>query len=237
MRTGLLLGLCLTLFVHADLRGQENRAAVERLIVNVQAHRRVALAYLRNENTDLAAVEIERLIDRLKIDTAVPTEAQRRDQTLTAATRATAKSAADSLAALDRGDIVRARTLLEQATAPLTIWRRSNGLRLFSDCIADAGSAYEKLDVHRVDAPDLNAPAVATAVVEAAHAATQAYLVCDREAADSVRGETEFRRLIDGMLGSLRQVPDAVAARDGALLHRLLIEQRAFERLLAFHYG
>jgi hypothetical protein len=42
------------------------------------------------------------------------------------------------------------------------------------------------------------------------------------------------------MLDSLRQMPEAVEARDGARLHRLhrlLIEQRSFERLLSFRYG
>lgn len=237
MRTGLLLCLCLTLFDPANLPGQTSHAEVERLIVNLQAHRRVALAYLRTENADLAAIEIERLIDRWKTDIAALTPAQMRDPELTAAMAETTNSVADSLAAVDQGDIPRARTLLEQATAPLTAWRRRMALRLFSDCIADAGSAYETLDVYRVATPDLKAPAVAKAIVDAAYAAAQAYLVCDREAQDNVRGEAEFRRLIDGMIGSLRQIPDAVAAGDGAFLHRLLIEQRAFERLLSFHYG
>jgi hypothetical protein len=60
---------------------------------------------------------------------------------------------------------------------------------------------------------------------------------CDREAAEAQRHEPEFRRLIDGMLDSLRQMPEAVEARDGDKLHRLLIEQRSFERLLSFRYG
>ena len=47
----------------------------------------------------------------------------------------------------------------------------------------------------------------------------------------------EFRRLIEGMTASMRQMPQAVAGRDGAYLHRLLIEQRSFERLLTFRYG
>jgi hypothetical protein len=39
------------------------------------------------------------------------------------------------------------------------------------------------------------------------------------------------------MLASLRQMPEAVRTRDGAQLHRLLIEQRSFERLLSFRFG
>lgn len=39
------------------------------------------------------------------------------------------------------------------------------------------------------------------------------------------------------MIGSLQQVSQAVRQRHSAYLHRLLIEQRSFERLLAFRYG
>ena len=53
----------------------------------------------------------------------------------------------------------------------------------------------------------------------------------------SVRLNPEFRRLIDGALASLAHVPDAVAAGDGDLLHRLLIELQSFDRLLSFRFG
>ncbi len=39
---------------------------------------------------------------------------------------------------------------------------------------------------------------------------------CDREAPDALRREPDFRRLFDGMADSLRQMPDAVDARDTA---------------------
>jgi hypothetical protein len=60
---------------------------------------------------------------------------------------------------------------------------------------------------------------------------------CNDEASADVRNDPEFRRLVDGMIASLAQVAEAVAERDGSRLHRLLIEQRALERLLAFRYG
>ena len=52
-----------------------------------------------------------------------------------------------------------------------------------------------------------------------------------------IRRHAEFRRLIDGALASLAQVPKAIETRDGDLLHRLLIELRSFDHLLAFRYG
>jgi hypothetical protein len=97
--------------------------------------------------------------------------------------------------------------------------------------------AYERLDRFRHNAPDLVQWAAAADIVVLAGATGAALDRCDREATHDLRNEPEFRRLIDGMRESLRQVPAAVGARDGARLHRLLIEQRSFERLLAFRYG
>jgi hypothetical protein len=52
-----------------------------------------------------------------------------------------------------------------------------------------------------------------------------------------VRKAPEFRRLVDGAQASLAQVPKAVETRDSNLLHRLLIELRSLDNLLAFRYG
>ena len=60
---------------------------------------------------------------------------------------------------------------------------------------------------------------------------------CDGMAPSGIGNHPEFRRLIDGALASLVQVPRAVDARDHDLLHRLLIELRSFDHLLAFRYG
>ena len=60
---------------------------------------------------------------------------------------------------------------------------------------------------------------------------------CDTMAPPAIRNHADFRRLIDGALASLAQVPKAAEARDVDLLHRLLIELRSFDNLLAFRYG
>ncbi len=60
---------------------------------------------------------------------------------------------------------------------------------------------------------------------------------CDGMADPSVRQMPEFRRLIDGAKASLALVPKAIATRDTDLLHRVLIELRSFDNLLAFRFG
>jgi hypothetical protein len=60
---------------------------------------------------------------------------------------------------------------------------------------------------------------------------------CDGMADDTVRKAPEFRRLVDGAKAGLALIPKAIATRDSDLLHRVLIELRSFDNLLAFRFG
>ena len=51
------------------------------------------------------------------------------------------------------------------------------------------------------------------------------------------RETPEFRRLIDGAKASLALIPKAIETRDKSLVHRVLIELRSFDNLLAFRFG
>ena len=201
------------------------------------AHRRVALGYLRTDNPELAAIEIEQMRDRWQEDMRnLPPDAMN-DRALAAALVATGQAILDALAEANRGELGASQRLLDHAAQPLQAWRSANGIRLFSDCIVEVGSAYGRLDVHRVKAPDLTILATRDSILAATTDTETALKHCDTEAQPGIRNEAEFRRLIDGMLNSLSQMPEALRLRDNGLLHRLLIEQRSFERLLAFRFG
>src|SRR5690349_18111402 len=106
----LLPGLAAATELPADLRV---------LIENLQARRRVALGYLRTQNGDLAAVEIERLRDRLTDDRRALSASTLADAALASALSQGAAAVADSLKAADSGDLERARGLLQGASGPL----------------------------------------------------------------------------------------------------------------------
>ena len=207
------------------------------LFENFHALRRTAIGYLRTENTDLALVEIERLQARLSADTETLASDASAQPGLGKAMAEAAAAVAASREAAERGEHETARNSLEQAVAPLRQWRQGRGMRIFADCIAEAGQAYERLDVFRIDPPDLGLDIPAGNVMRAAEATMGVWQSCDEQAVPAIRTDPEFRRLIDGMINSLRQIPDAVLMRDASYLHRLLIEQRSFERLLAFRFG
>ncbi len=60
---------------------------------------------------------------------------------------------------------------------------------------------------------------------------------CDAMADSPTRQNPEFRRLIDGAKASLGLIPETIAAHDGGRLHRILIELRSYDNLLAFRFG
>ena len=101
---------------------------------------------------------------------------------------------------------------------------------MLADCVLDANTAMDAL--FATDAgPDF----------ESAAAGAESYAAtlqrCDGMAPRAIHDHAEFRRLIDGTRASLGQIPKAAETRDADLLHRLLIELRSFDNLLAFRYG
>jgi hypothetical protein len=230
--------LALILVVAAGhVRANELSLELRGLIESFSAHRRAAIGYLRTENFDLGAIEIERLHDQWMRDRRRLTPDVAKDRSLSKALADTEAAIGGSFDAVQKGDLARAQTLLQQAAMPLKDWRRAKGIRLFSDCVGEAGAAYEQLDVHRVRAPNLASVTTGEGIVSAAAGVADAFKRCDSEAPQKIRDDPEFRRLIEGMIFSLNQMPNAVQRKDGGALHRLLIEQRAFERLLAFRFG
>jgi hypothetical protein len=215
----------------ASDQSSEIRAVIERM----QAHRRVAVEYLRTGNIDLAAIELERLRDQFDSDRRGLENVQS-DPALTAAL-ALARDRIELSLKLVEEDADNARATVENATHDLDQWRQGRGLRLFSDCIHEASQAYAAVDAHRTTPPDLREPRIGEQVRQAAADAEKGLRRCDAEASPELRAEPEFRRLVDGMLASLRRVSEAVERQDGGFLHRLLIEQRSFERLLVFRFG
>lgn len=207
------------------------------LVQNLQKYRRTVLAYLRTENSDLALIEIERLETTWTADLERARVAIGQDRSLAEAVTETARAIRAARVAGERGDFAAARSLIEAVNKPIGQWRRRQGIRSLSDCIGEAGEVYERLDVHRTSAPDLMREDIRTGIAAQAETAARAFRRCNEEADATTRANVEFRRLIDGMINSLAQVPEALLRRDAAYLHRLLIEQRSFERLLSMRFG
>jgi hypothetical protein len=195
------------------------------------SHHRVALGYLRTGNVDLAALEIEGMREAWgKVSTLRRPAAFRSQERYLSTMLETAAALIGVKLTLDMGRPDVARETLEQIRASLSALRRENGVTVLADCVLDANVAMNALYA-------LDGKGDWESVAAGAESYAATLRRCDGMASPDIRGRAEFRRLIDGALGSLAQVPKAVDARDNDLLHRLLIELRSFDNLLAFRYG
>ncbi len=218
---------------HAAELSPDLRALTE----GFQAHRRTAAAYLRTNNADLGAIEVERLQQRWAIDRAKLLPATLADTKLVEALNRTEIFVSDGAKAIEVNQIPRAGRLLTFAAEPLANWRASKRIRLFSDCIGEISSTWRLLERHRQSPPQFSGGVDAARIESYARMTIGVVERCDSEASQDLRKDPEFRRLIDGMRDSLRQVTDALAAHDADWLQRLILEQRSLEQLLSFRFG
>jgi len=205
------------------------------------AHNRVADGYLRTGNTDLAALELERLRDswsELTQKFGGKRPAAFKDVTLYTTTLlkiSTGLVAAEMM--LQSGRPEAARTALDGMRRDLYDLRKSAGVVVLADCIRDANGIADALMVYNDRKLDWSNPDTAAGL----SARTADYLKtldrCDSIAEPGVRSSPEFRRLVDGARAGLGLIPNAIATKDADLVHRVLIELRSFDNLLAFRFG
>jgi hypothetical protein len=210
-------------------------------IEDVASHSRAALGYLHNQNADLAAAELERMRD------AWGAFAERFGRDRPERFRANALYvtmlvdvptrivAATIMINFGRPDV--AAGSLHAIRQELSAVRRGSGVELLADCVLDANAAMEAFLVYQDAPPDWDRPATVTDFAQKAAAYGAAVTRCDAVAPAALSQSGEFRRLVDGVATALAFIPQAIAARDRDLIHRVIIELQSFDGLLALHYG
>lgn len=231
----------LILLAQGEIARADDLAEFNAAVESAEAHNRVAIGYLRTGNSDLASVEI----DRLRAAWRQVTErfAGRRPQAF-AKNDDYVKAMTDIGLRLVTADMMfnsgrpdATRTALIGIRDNLSKLRKSAGVVVLADCVRDANSAMDALMVYDDRGIDLSKAAVYDGLAGRTMAYENLLDRCDGIANETVRRAPDFRRLIDGAKASLALIPKAISDRDNALLHRVLIELRAFDNLLAFRYG
>jgi hypothetical protein len=195
------------------------------------SHQRVAAGYLRTGNIDLAALEIEGMREAWAKVSTLPRPAAFQNQArYTEILLGTAAELIGTTLVLNMGRADVAADSLDKIRKSLSALRRDNNVTVLADCVLDANVSMDALFAldGKADWESLSAGA------ESYRGTLQR---CDGMASARIRRDGEFRRLIDGALASLAQVPKAVETKDADLTHRLLIELRSFDNLLAFRFG
>ena len=196
------------------------------------SHHRVALGYLRTGNIDLAALELDGMRQAWAKVATLPRPAAFRDKeryTGTMLEIAAGLVGTDLVLKMGRPDV--ARESLEQVRTSLSRLRRENGVTVLADCVLDANTAMDALFAHD-KAPDWNKVGESVDAYRATLQTLRRNGGAERQ--DERRIPTPDRRSTREVSA---QVPKAVETQDADLLHRLLIELRAFDNLLAFRYG
>ena len=231
----LVLALCSAPALAGELA--DFNAAVEA----ASAHNRVALGYLRTGNTDLASLELDRLRQSWrglseryagKPPDAFAGNALYGPLFTTVNARLVA---ADLMLNSGRPDA--AAQSLDGMRDDLYALRQASGVTVLADCVRDANKAIEPLMTYNDRALDWSQSPTRYGIAGSAAIYQHELERCDAMASETVRSHPEFRRLIDGAKAGLALIPKAVATRDGDLLHRILIELRSFDNLLAFRFG
>jgi hypothetical protein len=205
------------------------------------AHNRVAIGYLRTGNADLASLEIDRLRDDWNRFTErfAGTRPSAFDGNTLYGKLFTGVSArlvgADIM--LKTGRLDAASDALNGIRGDFYDLRKASGIVVLADCIRDANAIMDALMVYNNRALDWDNSETHQSLAVKASSYGANLDRCDGIASDTVRAAPEFRRLVDGAKSSLGLIPKAIETHDADLLHRVLIELRSFDNLLAFRYG
>ncbi len=204
-------------------------------------HNRVAIGYLRTGNIDLASLELDRLSDAWKALNA--RFAGKRPDAFdgnplygtTLVKISASLVAADMMLKSGRGDA--ASQSLKAIRGDLYELRKSSGIVVLADCVRDANTIADQIMVYNKGELDWTKPATRFGIANKASIYGYVLDRCDGIASATVHNSPQFRRLVDGARAGLALIPKAIATRDSNLLHRILIELRSFDNLLAFRFG
>jgi len=208
---------------------------------SVAAHNRVAIGYLRTGNADLAELEIDRLRKawgelQQRFAGKRPEIFDGNSYYVVAMTDiSTRLVTADLMFNSSHPDV--ARQALLAVRNDFYKLRKSAGIAVLADCIYDANITMDALMGYNDRDFDWSNSDTRQDIASKAAAYGSDLERCDGMAPGPVRNSPEFRRLVDGAKASLALIPQAIAKRDTNLLHRVLIELRSFDNLLAFRFG
>lgn len=223
------------------LAGAGDLADFNAAVEKAAGHNRVAIGYLRTGNTDLASLEIDRLRGAWQALSArfagkAPDAFDGNALFGTTLVNINARLvAADMLLKSGRPEAV--SQSLNAIRGDLYELRKSSGIVVLADCVRDANAAADAIMAYNDPSLDWTRPQTRFGIANKASIYGYVLDRCDGIAGATVHNSPEFRRLVDGAKAGLDLIPAAIATRDTNLLHRILIELRSFDNLLAFRFG
>lgn len=202
-----------------------------------QIDKRAAIGFLRSGDLERAHLALQRLEMRWRRDiAAVPRIRRDVEPGLGDGLHQFDNDIAVAAALIVLGDVQGAQERLAGLDDAFATWRRARRHPILSDCVAEFTRVWERMAVERPHVAALT-PEIAADMAAMALAAQVLIDRCDAEAQRHVRLDPHFRDLVDRMRSSFVRLQRALAERDTETVRRVLVEQRAIERLIGFRYG
>ena len=232
---------CLALLVSGSVARADDLADFNAAVESVSGHNRVAIGYLRTGNADLASLELDRLRDSWsqfseRFSGKRPAAFDGNNLYGKLFTGVNARLVGADIM-LKTGRLDAASNALNSVRGELYDLRKASGVVVLADCVRDANATMDALIVYNDRALDWDNSEIRSGLDQKASGYGALLDRCDEMASATVGEAPEFRRLVDGAEASLLLIPKAMSTRDADLLHRVLIELRSFDNLLAFRYG
>lgn len=204
-------------------------------------HYQQAVFYGRTGNVAVAALELDAFAGKWSALVArfgpAPPDAFAEDPAWAETLESIGVAAREALAHFDAGDAeAAARTLapLREIAAAL---RRRNGVTVYADNIDELSAAMDVLARYRREVKDLDDVGAVARVTRQAAVVAYLFEKCETRAAESVRDDPEFRRLIDGARDSMQKLWTSLRSGDIRLYRIGIGELRSYERILVLRFG
>ena len=195
-------------------------------------HLRTAITYLRTQNGDFAALELEDLI------ASKPSQDMQESQVkIVALMSSGAKQALDQI---DGNDLRAARKTLLGLRRKVFQAHQKAGIVVFADCIWQLRSTGMQMWYYRKrdNGPDLSDPKQSQAVAGAVSAYLAQLKACNGLADKKTTSSPDYIRLFEGARQTLEKVlGESIPEKKARQLYRRLNEIRSFDRLMFLRFG
>ena len=204
-------------------------------------HYRQAVFYGRSGNVAVAALALDEFVAKWSALTARfgddPPDAFAGDRAWKDTLDSIGAIARQGLEQLDAGDVESAGQTLAPIRGIAGDLRRRNGVTVYSDEIDELSAAMDVLARYRREIEDLGNPEDLALVTRQASVVAYLFDKCNAQASAAVKGDPEFRRLIEGARESMDKLWASLRSGDIRLYRIGIGELRSYERILFLRFG
>ena len=202
---------------------------------------REAASYIRTENLDIAAIQLEELIADFKTlrenFKGMPPAPYDSNSNFDSDLENLSKNLDESLLAIDRGDQDAAWALVSKIRKEVYAFQTQSGIYNLATCVYDLNSAMDLLWPYFNNGFDIENEGTRNTILTLNAGVAVWVRHCKAIAPMNVRQSEEFARLFDNYLASKITIRESMEARDTGRFVRIMGEIRSLDRLIYLRFG